>query len=150
VDIRRTTLIVRDIERSLAFYRDALGLQVIYDQVITGDQRTSRLVLLRANDTFVGNLGLMQRIVPAQPPKPVDYHRAGIGETILVINVRDLDRRLPRAKAVPGVKIADDTTRIEYPAADGKGKIPVDVTTLWDPDGYFVELNQILGKPAGT
>jgi hypothetical protein len=118
--------------------------------VISGEGRSVRLVLLRANDTFVGNLGLMQRLVPAPAPKPVDYHRAGLGEVILVINVKDLDRRLPRAKAVPGVKIADDTERVEYPAADGKGKIPVNVTTMWDPDGYFVELNQILGKPAGT
>jgi hypothetical protein len=28
--------------------------------------------------------------------------------------------------------------------------IPVMVTMVRDPDGYFVELNQILGKPAGA
>ena len=32
VDIRRTTLVVRDIDKSLPLYRDALGLKVIYDE----------------------------------------------------------------------------------------------------------------------
>ena len=31
IDLRRTTLVVRDIDASLQFYRDALGMQVIYD-----------------------------------------------------------------------------------------------------------------------
>ena len=34
VDIRRTTFIVNDIDTSLKLYRDALGLNVIYDQMI--------------------------------------------------------------------------------------------------------------------
>ena len=32
--LRRQTLIVRDIDTSLALYRDAIGMTVIYDQVI--------------------------------------------------------------------------------------------------------------------
>jgi len=36
VDIRRTTFVVRDIEKSLPLYRDALGLKVINDQLIGG------------------------------------------------------------------------------------------------------------------
>ncbi len=34
IDLRRTTLIVSDIENSLKFYRDALGFKVIYDNWI--------------------------------------------------------------------------------------------------------------------
>ncbi len=79
VDIRRTTLVVRDIHKSLALYRDALGLKLIYNTPIGGgvdkDGRavaaSLRLVLLRANDSFIGNLGLMQRLSqsPAPPPE---------------------------------------------------------------------------------
>ena len=36
VDIRRTTFVVRDIDKSLALYRDALGLKLIYDTPIGG------------------------------------------------------------------------------------------------------------------
>jgi len=76
VDLRRTTLVVRDIDRSLPLYRDALGLTVIYDQVIGG---TTRLVLLRANDDFVGVLGLMQRLnlAEAVPAPGADQRHAG-------------------------------------------------------------------------
>jgi hypothetical protein len=38
----------------------------------------------------------------------------------------------------------------DYPAPDGKGTIPVRVSAVWDPDGYFIELNQLLGAAAGT
>lgn len=33
--IKRTTLIVRDMEKSLNFYRDILGMSVYYDNQIT-------------------------------------------------------------------------------------------------------------------
>ena len=59
VDLRRTTLVVRDIDRSLPLYRDALGLTVIYDQVIGG---TTRLVLLRANDDDDHRQQLAQKV----------------------------------------------------------------------------------------
>ena len=80
VDIRRTTFVVRDIDKSLALYRDALGLKLIYDQLIGGGvdkdgkarAPSVRLVLLRANDIFIGNLGLMQRLQASPAPEPAD------------------------------------------------------------------------------
>jgi len=39
VDVRRTTLVVRSVDRALAFYRDALGLEVVYDQEIVRPPR---------------------------------------------------------------------------------------------------------------
>ena len=46
-------------------------------------------------------------------------------------------------------KIADEPERIEYPAPGGKGTIPVLFSAVWDADGNFIELNKILGTPAG-
>lgn len=57
--VKRTTLIVRDADRSLAFYRDVLGMTVWYDDEIVlggatlpvgarGDR--TRLVIMRAAD----------------------------------------------------------------------------------------------------
>ena len=63
--LRRQTLIVRDIEASLALYRDALGMEVIYDQEINrphpSEDRTQklRLIFLKASHSFVGVLGLI-------------------------------------------------------------------------------------------
>jgi catechol 2,3-dioxygenase-like lactoylglutathione lyase family enzyme len=158
VDVRRTTLIVRDIERSLPFWRDALGLTVVYDEIIErpvdpevpeGEKRSLRLVLMRANDTFVGAVGLLEYISPRRPDPGIREGRHGIGDFIMVVNATDLDARWAKVKAVPGVQVIGEPERIEYPAPGG-GVIPAMVTMVRDPDGYFVELNQILGQPAGT
>ena len=146
VDLRRTTLVVRDIDRSLPLYRDALGLKVIYDQVIGG---TTRLVLLRANDDFIGVLGLMQRLNLTEPtPEPV-FRKAQPGGLILVFNLQDLETRLERIRATPHVTVAEAPRRIDYPGPGGSA-IPVLFSAVWDADGNFIELNKILGKPAGT
>lgn len=158
VDVRRTTLIVRDIDRSLPFWRDALGLAVVYDEVIErpgraedppGSTRSLRLVLLRANDTFVGAVGLLEYLSPRRPDPGMGEDLHGIGDFIMVINATDLDARFERIRAVPGAKVLSEPSRVEYPAPGG-GVIPVMVSMVRDPDGYFIELNQILGKPAGA
>jgi catechol 2,3-dioxygenase-like lactoylglutathione lyase family enzyme len=157
VDLRRTTYVVRDIDKSLPLYRDALGLKVIYDQLIGGGVDAAgkprppslRLVLLRANDTFVGVLGLMQRLNTAEAAPPPVFQKAGIGQSIMVFNVLDLDERWPRIAATPHIKVETPPTRVEYPSPTG-GVIPVIFTAVWDADGNYVELNKLLGTAAGT
>ena len=155
VDLRRTTLVVRDIDRSLPLYRDALGMTVIYDQLIGGTDAngkptapTVRLVLLRANDDFIGVLGLMQRLNPAEAPPPPVFRKAQAGGLILVFNVQDLESRFARISSAPNVTVSEAPMRIEYPAPGG-GVIPVLFSAVWDADGNFIELNRILGTPAG-
>ena len=158
VDVRRTTLIVRDVDRSLAFWRDALGLQVVYDEVIVrpglrdqppGTERRMRLALLRANDDFVGVIGLLEYQQPRLADPGLDYERPGLGEVIIVVNAQDLEQRFEKARVVAGVRVGSEPAVIEYPSPEG-GTIPVLVSVLYDPDGYFVELNKLLGKAAGT
>ncbi len=152
IDLRRTTLIVRDMEATLRFYRDALGLRVVYDQVIrtprdaaddASAERSLRLVFLRANDDFVGMIGLIQYYKPRKPiaaaPEPFS-----IGSMVFVFNTRDVARRFEAARQLPGVRVIEEPERTTYPAYDGKGVIPVMVSTLTDPDGYTVELNELL------
>jgi len=146
VDLRRTTLVVRDIDKSLPLYRDALGLRVIYDQVIAG---VTRLVLLRANDNFIGVLGLIQRLDQTNPPPLPVFQRAQAGDPILVFDLRDLETRFERIRETPNVTIAEAPRRIDYPAADG-GVLPVIFSAVWDADGNFIELNRIMGAPAGA
>lgn len=155
VDLRRTTLVVRDIDRSLALYRDALGLQVIYDETIGGGTDAEgrsvpprlRLVLLRANDRFIGVLGLMQRLQVASPP-PGPNSRPNAGGMILVFNAQDLEQRYEKIKGVPGVTVDEPPGPVEYPKPGG-GVIPVLFSSIYDPDGFFIEINKILAAPAG-
>jgi catechol 2,3-dioxygenase-like lactoylglutathione lyase family enzyme len=156
VDIRRTTLLVRDIDKSLPLYRDALGLKVVYDETMGGGTDASgkvkpptiRLVLLRANDLFIGALGLMQRLADTNPAPPVNK-RPTAGNSIMVINAKDLEQRFEKIKAVPGVTVVTAPEMMEYPAPGG-GVIPVLFSSIYDPDGFFIEINKILGVPAGT
>ncbi len=157
VDIRRTTFVVRDIDKSLPLYRDALGLKVVYDQMIGGGVDAGgkakapslRLVLLRANDTFIGALGLMQRLNAKETPPPPTYAKAGPGQMIMVINVADLEQRWERIAATPHLKVETAPTRVEYPQPGG-GVIPVLFSAVWDADGNYIELNKLLGAPAGS
>jgi catechol 2,3-dioxygenase-like lactoylglutathione lyase family enzyme len=156
VDVRRTTLLVRDIDKSLALYRDAIGLKVVYDQKIGGGTDkdgkvkppTIRLVLLRANDDFIGAIGLMQRLDDPNPP-PAENKRPMAGSIIMVINAKDLDERFPKIKATPGVTVRTAPERVEYPAPGG-GVIPVLFSAIYDPDGFFIEINKLLGTAAGA
>ncbi len=153
IDLRRTTLVVRDIDRSLAFYRDALGLEVIYDNRIrtprdaaTDDEatRASRLVFLRANDDYIGIIGLLQYVKPVRPAPHQGAEPFSTGSIVLLFNAHDLDATFTRARAVKGVRTMAEPRRTEYPSYDGKGTIPVMVSVLTDPDGFVVELNQLL------
>ncbi len=153
IDLRRTTLIVRDIDASLAFYRDALGMVVTYDQTLTSPGLTqragadgvnrSRLVLLKANDGFIGMLGLWQFLdapPPSAPPNPAFRP----GEIVLLFNAADLEARFPKAAATPGVQVLGPPRPRTYPGYGGQGEIQVVVSMLADPDGHVVELNRLV------
>lgn len=152
LDLRRTTLVVRDIEQSLALYRDALGMAQTYDAVIRTPrdaasdaeaERSLRLAFLRANDDFVGVLGLLEYRVPRKE-QPVSELAFEPGTIVLVFNVQDLDQRWQNVIAVPGVEVLSEPERTSYPSYDGKGTIPVMVSVIRDPDGFIIELNQLL------
>lgn len=157
IDIRRTTLVVRDIEKSLPLYRDALGLKVVYDQKIGGGTDkdgavkppTVRLVLLRANDQFIGVLGLMQRLNQPMLPVPTEFKRPTAGGMIMVINAKDLEERWLKVKATPFIKVDTEPYRIDYPGPNNT-TIPVLFSSVFDADGNFIEINKLLGTAAGA
>lgn len=156
LDLRRTTLVVRDIENSLALYRDALGMTVEYDQELTSPglverygsdgKNRSRLVLLKANNDFIGMLGLWQFLDQTDkdlaPPDPADFTP---GEIVLLFNSKTLDKTFPAAAAVPGVVVLGEPHERRYPSP--AGDIVVNVSMLVDPDGHTVELNQLISDP---
>ncbi len=151
VDLRRTTLVVQDMERSLAFYRDALGMAVVYDNMIVtprgadfdAAEKVRRLVFLRANDDYVGILGLLQYTKPV--PAHVDLTDTAFnsGTTVLVFNSDTLQASFDKARKVEGVVVLDEPGLVSYPSYDGSSTINVLVSALQDPDGFTVELNQL-------
>lgn len=154
LDLRRTTLVVADIERSLAFYRDALGMVVTYDNAINTPRGASieeaevarRLVFLRANDDFVGVLGLLEYIKPRKPRVDLEGTAFNEGTTVLVFNTSKLEESFAAAAALPGVTVLSEPELVSYPSYDGESTIRVMMSALQDPDGFTVELNQLLDE----
>ena len=156
LDFRRTSLIVKDIEKSLALYRDALGMTVVYDQELTSPNLSmrhradgvnrSRLVLLEANDSFIGMLGLWQFLDQTDKDRAmhdgVDFTP---GEIVMVFNTTTLDETFPLAEVAPGVKVIKEPTERHYPSE--AGDIIVMVSMLSDNDGHVLELNQMMYDP---
>ena len=152
--LRRQTLIVRDIERSLRLYRDAIGMEVIYDNIIRRPHATEareqqiRLVFLKASDEFIGVLGLVdyEHNNPEHPAHAKPVRREGFtpGNSVLLFNTTELDERWPKIEAAEGVEVIGGPRYTEYPSYDGTSIIRVNVTRFYDADGFLVEFNQPL------
>lgn len=152
-DVRRATIIVHDMENSLKLYRDVVGMQVNYDTVVETSGvalpagtpgAKARLVLLNANDPFVGWIGLMQWIDPPLVDAGPYPKRMGPDGVVIVMNTDDVPGRCAAAKKVPGVTFTAEPRLQEYPGRNGGPTIRVMGCSFFDPDGILIEMNQIL------
>ena len=150
---RRTTLIVRDLDASLALYRDALGMEVIYDQQMNrpgSDDREQRLrlIFLKASHDYVGVIGLIdyEYGYPEHPAHTKPVRREGFtpGNAILLFNTSDLEEHWPTIATAPGVEVISPPKLTIYPGYGDNGEIRVLVSKFYDADGYLIELNQVL------
>ncbi|NDB25745.1 MAG: hypothetical protein EB021_09950, partial [Gammaproteobacteria bacterium] len=146
--VKRTTLVVRSIERSVAFYRDVLGLSVWYDDEVVlsgvglaagakGDR--THLVILKAEDPVIGMIGLLEFTSP-RLPEPAARSRLGIGDIVFVMQGRDVEAVHRRALAF-GARIHAAPHRFEVRGAAGH-MIAMTSLSLWDPDDFFIEYNE--------
>ncbi len=150
-DFRRVTMMARRMEPALQIYRDILGMEVYYDQEIdvtgtgvpTGvSGARARLVILKCNDPYIGMLGLLQYVDPPLPPplpRP-EPNRVRAGEIVFVMHHEDVDGVYEQLKDIEGVQIVSEPIISEYPKGDGV--IRVKGMSFFDPNGYFLEVNQ--------
>ena len=146
---RRTTLIVRNIDTSLMLYEDALGMEVVYDNILESrDGSQSRLIFLKTTDEHVGILGLWELDYgnPSSERRTLPIERKAFVPqgNIHLFNTNDLDTKWKRVIEVPGVEVYREPTYREYPSYDGSDVIKVNVSIIYDPDGNMIELNQLL------
>ena len=149
--MRRTTLTVRDIEASLALYRDGLGMEVIYDEEINRPhfsedrEQRLRLIFLKASHDYVGVIGLIdyQYGYPDHPAHTKPVRREGFtpGNAVLLFNTDSLEDKWPIIETAPGVEIISKPKLTEYPGCGGVGRIRVMVSKFCDADGYILEVN---------
>ncbi|MEM9234749.1 MAG: VOC family protein, partial [Pseudomonadota bacterium] len=131
-------------------------MEVMYDQELTSPglstrygadgKNRSRLVLLKANDSYIGMLGLWQFLDQTEAdlaePDAADFTP---GEIVLLFNSKTLSETFPRAAAAPGVTVIGEPKERRYPS--DAGEIVVMVSMLVDNDGHTVELNQLISDP---
>ena len=137
---------VRDLERSLRFYRDLLGFTYVSELRVAGEPSDTLLQLrdvdLRAS--YLERDGTRIELLHYESPATVGTERPRpmnqLGLTHLSLRVEDLAGLLDRLRAA-GVNVLD-RTRIDIPAF---GAAAVFVT---DPDGTLIELVQAPGDPA--
>ncbi len=155
-DLRRTSLIVSDIDESLKLYRDILGFQVNYDAEVTmsgvalpaGEPGAkARLVLVSSNDSWVGWIGLLQWLDPALEV-PAPRTRMGVGDALLVFNTEKVDEHCNAVAKLTGVNMTAPASNTTYPGRAGGEPIVVRTCYLFDRDGYFMELNKVMDREA--
>ena len=146
--IKRTTLVVRSVERSKAFYRDVLGFTNTFDQEITmagsgypaaeaGDR--VRLAMMQGSDPGGSMVGLLEHLDP-KLPEPAE-RSVGIGDTVIVMHTADLDR-VHRACSAAAVRVFS-ASRPVHGSASRNGK-PVHKAPMTEFDSHTgsLEINQ--------
>jgi catechol 2,3-dioxygenase-like lactoylglutathione lyase family enzyme len=144
--IKRTTVVVADLQRSLAFYRDLLGMDVFYEGEIGNPGASGvtavdcdgvHMVVLSVAGAELGMLGLMQ-IKGARPPLEQTRWdtRLKVGEAILVIPTENM-RSLHEGMQASGVCVVTPPIRIAVP-----GRPDIHEMMVRDPDGMVVNLTQ--------
>lgn len=154
VDFRRATMLVNQLDKPLQIYRDILGMQVYYDSelVISGvglpagePGSKARLVILQANDPYIGMLGILQYLDPPLPAARAQPDKLGVGDVVFVMNHDDVETVHRRLGEVEGVRIFSAPHVSEYPKPDGSVFKLLGIS-FFDPNGYFIEVNQWLSR----
>ena len=113
--VERVSIFVRELARSLHFYRELLGFELVADKMLTGarvaelvglEDCTVRVVYLRSERNDFGMIGLFEVRDPPLPeatPPPPTLARGVCVTTFAVSNADELLERLRRAD-VPVVR----------------------------------------------
>jgi glyoxylase I family protein len=138
--VHHTAIVTADVERSVRFWRDGLGLTELFDHTFTGDwptlfgARSERLRSVFLGDRTTPETGIVELVV-------FDGARAGPARSdaptfglFLVSLQRDVDATLA---ALVGLGFDDDVRRISVSAPGGK---TVAMAVINGPDGVCVEL----------
>ncbi|MBM3512709.1 MAG: VOC family protein [Alphaproteobacteria bacterium] len=148
--IRRTTCIVRDVDRSLAFLTGVLGLAKYQDSTMQiegmlaagkkGD--TVRFAVCRAQHDYIGMVGALAFLkdpLPDPGEKSFDY---GVGRALFVAHNDDV-RGLAAKIAAAGGRITRGPFERTVPKSGGAGETKMISLGFHDPDGMLWEVNQL-------
>jgi pimeloyl-ACP methyl ester carboxylesterase/catechol 2,3-dioxygenase-like lactoylglutathione lyase family enzyme len=156
VVVRRTTLIVADMDASLRFYRDVLGFEVWLENrgkvtpsslpVDVPIGGSSRFAIMKGKHPWVGMVGLLEYGGARQPAPP--QTKVGPGDVVLMLEVSDvagIHERMQKA----GTRILKPPETSEVTGAGG-AKWTATFLFAYDPDGHLLEINQRHAAPSAA
>lgn len=149
--VRRTTLLVADIERSVDFY-ERIGFRVWLDREgprdpetgelpLNGKPKHSRIVVMAGQNDAVAMVGLLQYDKPALAPTRNRNGKIGVTDIVLVIQTDDLATVYESLLEIDAdVVSAPQPYSVESVEVRKNGLIMF----VADPDGHVIELTQVV------
>ena len=137
--MHQTGFAVKDIDKSLAFYRDIVGLQVIdrfqrvgdaIDQVVGYQSAKLEICTLKADGDHI--LELIEYVTPPSAPWPTE-ERSVLGGTHLCMSVSDIDETFKKITS-------NDSIKMNPPAGLVKRR---KACYLQNPDHNWIELLEL-------
>jgi catechol 2,3-dioxygenase-like lactoylglutathione lyase family enzyme len=152
--IKRTTLIVRDVQKSVEWYQKVLGMTIYFDTEVVLSPGTSmaagkpgdrtHLVIMQCEHPEIGMIGLLQWVDPPLPAPDEIPTRVTYGNPTFVCASDDSRAAFEQAHAL-GTHVHTAPHEWSIRGANGMIKNFIGVS-LFDPDGYFYELNQLVSE----
>jgi lactoylglutathione lyase len=140
--LAHTGFTVRDLDRSLAFYRDVLGMEVVFEQEKRGGYLAEIVGypdahVRMAHLQFAGGghrVELFEYVTPAPQGEPGEPRDVGITHVCLAVD--DIDALFERVVAAGASSISEPVLVDTGANAGGRG------VYVRDPDGTLLELFQ--------
>lgn len=147
--IRRTTCIGRDVNRSLDFFVNTLGLTKYQDSTMdingqlaagkAGD--TVRFAVCRAEHDYYGMVASLQFIKDPLGEPATSSWQLGIGDAVFVAGCKDAEALFEKIKA-SGVNVTRNLFSRSVPKTGRRGRTQMHSMGFQDPDGFMWEVNQ--------
>ena len=144
--VHHTAISVADMDRSLAFYRDLLGLEVLFDTsweqgseiadtILRVRDTSARQVMLRTGNAYIE---LFEFHTPDPAPMAADRPVIDRGITHIALDVKDVDAEYERLSKA-GMIFHCEPQNLGTQCRTTYGR---------DPDGNVLELQELFGSDA--
>jgi len=150
--LSHVAITVTNMGKSLAFYRDALGLTLFQDKTISGPdldmalmEKGAKVRMVLLADEARNMIELLEwqaPLVRKRPPEHMKFTSTGLVEVSLTVS--DLET-LEKTLTAKGFKFRTPVWRFSSVVENYVGP-EVKITHVVDPDGVQVELIQVLRK----
>lgn len=142
--IDHVNIVVRDMERSIAFYGGLLGMEQTFEVMLEGEwiETVAGLANLRARCVFFSfpgqemRLELLQYFSPQEDESPAHRLPNVPGLRHLAFEVEDMDALCARLRAA-GIRFISPPITVPFPVADKGTKR---LCYFHDPDGTLLEV----------